>query len=339
MQPVLEVSIYTLLRMAFLWQLISAAIYIVGSLTIVAYLYDNLKSLVSIIKAVLEPYFQPQLPKTLVEKFGQWAVVTGATDGIGKEYARELARQGLNLVLISRTKEKLIAVTNEIESQYKVKTKWIAVDFAKGREVYDQIEKELAGIDVGILVNNVGMMYEHPETLDLVSEDLLWNLLTVNMGSVTMLTRKILPQMIGRRKGAIVNLGSSSELQPLPNMTVYAASKKFITYFSKALELELAEHNIHVQLVMPNFVVTKMNAYSDRVMQGGLFFPNAYTFSRFAVFTLGKTSETNGFWTHGIQYALMKLAPLPIRTYLGHRLFKRLRIEALEQKQQKLKLL
>ncbi|XP_052851653.1 hydroxysteroid dehydrogenase-like protein 1 isoform X1 [Drosophila gunungcola] len=338
MQQVLEVSIYTLLRMAFIWQLISAAIYIVGSLTIAAFLYDNLKSLISIIKAVLEPYFQPQLPKTLIEKFGQWAVVTGATDGIGKEYARELARQGLNLVLISRTKEKLIAVTNEIESQYKVKTKWIAVDFAKGREVYNQIEKELAGIEVGILVNNVGMMYEHPETLDLVPEDLLWNLLTVNIGAVTMMTRKILPHMIGRRKGAIVNLGSSSELQPLPNMTVYAASKKFVTYFSKALELELSEHNIHVQLLMPNFVVTKMNAYADRVMQGGLFFPNAYTYARSAVFTLGKTSETNGFWTHGIQYTLMKLAPLPIRTYLGHQLFKRLRIEALEQKQKKLKL-
>ncbi|XP_017025446.1 hydroxysteroid dehydrogenase-like protein 1 isoform X2 [Drosophila kikkawai] len=325
--------------MAFIWQLVSAVIYIVGSLTIAAFLYDNFKSLISIIKAVLEPYFQPHLPKTLVDKFGQWAVVTGATDGIGKEYARELARQGLNLVLISRTKEKLIATTNEIESQYKVKTKWIAVDFTKGLEIYDQIEKELAGIEVGILVNNVGMMYEHPDSLDLVPEKLLWNLLTVNMGSVTMLTRKILPQMIGRRKGAIVNLGSASELQPLPNMTVYAASKKFVTYFTKALELELEEHNIHVQLVMPNFVVTKMNAYADRVMQGGLLFPNAYTFARSAVFTLGKTSETNGFWTHGLQYFFMKMAPLRIRTYVGHQLFKRLRVEALEQKQQKLGLL
>lgn len=73
MQPVLEVSIYTLLRMAFIWQLVSAFIYIVGSLTIAAFLYDNFKSLICIIKAVLEPYFQPQLPKTLVEKFGQWA--------------------------------------------------------------------------------------------------------------------------------------------------------------------------------------------------------------------------------------------------------------------------
>lgn len=216
------------------------------------------------------------------------------------------------------------------------------------------------------------MMYEHPETLDLVSEELLWDLLTVNMGSVTMLTRKVLPQMIGRRRGAIVNLGSSSELQPLPTMTVYAASKKFITYFTKALEMEVQEHNIHVQLVMPNFVTTKMNAYSDRVMKSGasLIFPNASSYAKSAVFTLGKTSETNGFWTHGIQvcqqeivtfycyiffidfnyylvfnlspflqYSIMKLAPLSLRTYLGHKMFKQLRIEALQQKQQRLKLL
>ncbi|XP_016966329.1 hydroxysteroid dehydrogenase-like protein 1 [Drosophila biarmipes] len=316
---------------------ISSVIYFVGSLTIVAYLYDNLKSLFSITKAVLLPFFQPQLPKTLVEKYGQWAVVTGATDGIGKEYARELARQGLNLVLISRTQAKLIAVTNEIESQYKVKIKWIVADFAKGREVYEHIEKELAGIEVSILVNNVGMIHE-PETLDQVSEDLLWDLLTVNMGSVTMLTRKLLPNMIGRRRGAIVNLGSSSELQPLPNLTVYAASKKFMTFFSKALEAEVAEHNIDVQLVMPGFVRTNMTAYADHVLPGGVLFPNAYTYARSAVFTLGKTSETNGFWTHAVQYALMKLAPEPVRTVFAHRLFGRLRLVSLEGKQKKLSL-
>jgi len=154
-------------------------------------------------------------------------------------------------------------------------------------------------------------MIHEPETLDRVSEDLLWDLLTVNMASVTMLTRKILPQMIGRRKGAIVNLGSSSELQPLPNLTVYAASKKFMTFFSKALEAEVAEHNIHVQLVMPGFVRTNMNAYADHVLHGGLLFPNAYTYARSAVFTLGKTSETNGFWTHAVQVCIHKLQRSP----------------------------
>ncbi|TDG47829.1 hypothetical protein AWZ03_005783 [Drosophila navojoa] len=332
MQPALELSIYTLLRMAFIWQLVSVAIYLVGTLAIAAYLYDNFRSLISIIKALLEPYFQPQLPQTLLDKFGKWAVITGATDGIGKEYARELARQGLNLVLISRTKEKLIAVTNEIESEHKVKTKWIAVDFAKGREAYEQIEKELAGIPVGILVNNVGRMYDYPETLDLVPEDTIWDILTINIGAVTMLTRKIAPQMKAARRGAIVNIGSGSELQPMPNMAVYAASKKYVSYFTQALEQELAEYNVTVQLVMPMFVITKMNEYSNSVMRGGFLIPNARSFARSAVFTLGKTSMTTGFWTHGLQYFFMKMVPQHLRMLIGHKLTRRLRLEGLSQK-------
>ncbi|XP_017155236.1 hydroxysteroid dehydrogenase-like protein 1 [Drosophila miranda] len=338
MQPVLESTIYKLLRMTTIFELITGFIYTVGILTIAAFLYENLRSLVGIIKSLLEPYFQPQLPKTLVEKYGKWAVITGATDGIGKEYARELARQGLNLVLVSRTKEKLIAVTNEIESQYKIKTKWIVADFVKGREVYEHIEKELAGIEVGILVNNVGMMYEYPENFEEVSEDLLWNLMTVNIGSVLMLTRKLLPRMKAARRGAIVNIGSSSELTPLPYLTAYGASKAFMTYFTRALEREVAPHNLDVQLVLPGFVVTKMNAYSERVMEGGWIFPNAHSYSRSAVFTLGKTSETNGFWVHSVQYFFMKLAPIRIRMVFAHLLSSRLRFDGLEQKARKEKL-
>lgn len=73
MQPSLELSIYTLLRMAFIWELVSQAIYVVGALSIAVFLYSNFKSLVKIIKALLEPYFQPQLPHTLVDKYGKWA--------------------------------------------------------------------------------------------------------------------------------------------------------------------------------------------------------------------------------------------------------------------------
>lgn len=73
MQPTLELSIYTLLRMAFIWQLVSLAIYVVGALTIAVFLYSNFKSLIKIIKVLLEPYFQPQLPQTLVDKYGKWA--------------------------------------------------------------------------------------------------------------------------------------------------------------------------------------------------------------------------------------------------------------------------
>jgi 17beta-estradiol 17-dehydrogenase / very-long-chain 3-oxoacyl-CoA reductase len=167
-------------------------------------------------------------------------VVTGSTDGIGKEYAKELAKQGLNIVLISRTESKLAAIAKEIgeywllsscalrpsltliscsaESTYSVKTKFIAVDFGSGREIYDEIRRELQLLDIGILVNNVGRMYDFPNDLDQISEDLLWQIININVGAVTMMSRLIIPQMKINRRGIIVNISSGSECQPTPLM-------------------------------------------------------------------------------------------------------------------------
>lgn len=78
-------------------------------------------------------------------------VITGSTDGIGRQYAIQLAARGLNIVLISRTVEKLMAVASEIEQKHQVKTKWIAADFSQGRPIYDKLRQELEGIPVGIL--------------------------------------------------------------------------------------------------------------------------------------------------------------------------------------------
>lgn len=85
--------------------------------------------------------------------FFNFAVITGATDGIGKEYAFNLASQKINIVLISRSQEKLVQTANEIEAKHPVKTKWIVADFSQGREIYDHIRNELKGIQVGILGN------------------------------------------------------------------------------------------------------------------------------------------------------------------------------------------
>ncbi|CAB4015984.1 very-long-chain 3-oxoacyl- reductase, partial [Paramuricea clavata] len=90
-------------------------------------------------------------------RFGEWAVVTGCTDGIGKSYAKQLAAKGLNIILMSRSREKLDDTAFEIEKDYKVKTKIIQVDFSGGHEIYEPIAKELEGFEIGVLVNNVGV--------------------------------------------------------------------------------------------------------------------------------------------------------------------------------------
>ncbi|XP_055682196.1 inactive hydroxysteroid dehydrogenase-like protein 1 [Lutzomyia longipalpis] len=293
---------------------------IAGIWAIISWSYDNLRSLVLILKAILTPYFLPQENQTIAEKFGNWAVITGSTDGIGKQYARELASRGINVVLISRTEKKLVEVANEIEQEFHVKTKWIAADFSKGRDIYPRIEEELRGIPVGILVNNVGRMYDGPDNIGHIPEDLLWDMVNINCGAVTMMTRLLLRGMVDRRKGAIVNISSGSELQPMPYMAVYGATKAYVRNFSLAIRNELAPYGITVQLVSPMFVVTKMNQYSERLMSSNIMVPNVEMYTRSMVFTLGKTDQTTGYWSHAVQYAFMKMVPEWVRLMIATRM-------------------
>lgn len=151
--------------------------------------------------------------------------LAGSTDGIGKAYAEELAKRGVNIILVSRNKEKLEAVSRSISETYKVETDFIVADFSKGREIYPAIKEALKDREIGILVNNVGIFYAHTDYFTNLSEDLLWDLIHINIASATMMTHIVLPGMVKKRKGAIVNLSSAICCQPTPMTTVYAASK------------------------------------------------------------------------------------------------------------------
>lgn len=282
--------------------------------------FDNFKSIVQVSVSLMRPFFQPNEKKSLADRFGKWAVITGATDGIGKQYALELARQHINICLISRSKDKLIHVANEIQTRFPVKTHWIEADFSKGDEIYKHIETELKGIPVGILINNVGRMYDYPDEFGNVPEKLLSDLLNINMRSVTMMTRMVINDMKKIRKGAIINISSGSELQPLPYTCLYGASKVFVRNLTLALQQEYSKYGLVIQLVTPMFVSTKMNEYSSTVMRGNILIPNAEQYTKSALFTLGKTSRTTGYWSHGIQYGIFKMVPEWIRTIIGGRM-------------------
>ncbi|XP_046406128.1 inactive hydroxysteroid dehydrogenase-like protein 1 [Ischnura elegans] len=253
----------------------------------------------------------------LVTKFGPWAVVTGSTDGIGKAYAEELAKKGLNIALISRNPEKLKQVAHKIETTYNVQTKIIVADFSLGSTIYAGIEKELKDITVGILVNNVGCQYSYPMYLGEVPPDQLWSIVNVNIGATTMMSRMVLGGMVQRGRGAIVNVSSGSELQPLPLFTVYAASKLFLRSFSDALRYEYQGTGVTVQHLSPLFVNTKMNDFSHRLRTSSFLVPDAQTYARSAVNTLGLVDHSTGYWLHGIQYWFTVQAPVWVRTLIG----------------------
>ncbi|KAG5327874.1 HSDL1 protein, partial [Pseudoatta argentina] len=269
-------------------------------------------------------------------KFGEWAVVTGSTDGIGKAYAKELAARNMNLILISRNLEKLKRTKDEILLiNPKIEVRILAADFAEGENAFTKIHSLLQDISVGILVNNVGKQYEYPMYVGEVPEKELWDIINVNVGATTLMTRLVIGQMQKRRQGAIVNVSSGSEFQPLPLMTVYAATKAYVKSFSDALRAEYSRFGVTVQHLSPLFVNTKMNAFSSKLQVSSIFVPDATTYARNAIATLGKMNSSTGYWAHSIQKFITLMLPVWIRMKIGQIMNESFRQDYFKQQKQK----
>ncbi|XP_049879548.1 very-long-chain 3-oxoacyl-CoA reductase [Pectinophora gossypiella] len=262
--------------------LVVFAIYLVKSLFSVVYTYA----------------VGPAVNKVDFKSKGKWALVTGCTDGIGKQYARELASCGCDIVLVSRTLEKLKATAEEIEKDYKVSTKVIQADFSEGDVIYEKIGKEIADLEIGTLVNNVGVSYSYPEYfLDIPDwEKFMKNIINTNMVSVTRMTGLVLPGMVKREKGVVINIGSASSIIPSPLLAVYAASKAYVDKLTEALEQEYSKKGIIVQCILPGFVCSNMSG----IRRSSFFAPTAKAFVKSAIGLVGTVSKTTGYFPHAI---------------------------------------
>uniref|UniRef100_A0A673THI6 17beta-estradiol 17-dehydrogenase n=1 Tax=Suricata suricatta TaxID=37032 RepID=A0A673THI6_SURSU len=198
-------------------------------------------------------HFWKVLPRSFLKSMGQWAVITGAGDGIGKAYSFELARQGLNVVLISRTLKKLQAIAAEIECTTGSSVKIIQADFTKDN-IYEHIREKLEGLEIGVLVNNVGMLPNLLPSHFLDIPDEIQSLIHCNITSVVKMTQLILKHMESRRKGLILNISSGVALFPWPLYSTYSASKAFVCTFSKALQAEYKRKGIIIQRSFLNLI-------------------------------------------------------------------------------------
>ncbi|XP_033638815.1 inactive hydroxysteroid dehydrogenase-like protein 1 [Asterias rubens] len=260
---------------------------------------------------VTRVHFLPRLPlrkRDLVAEFGKWAVVTGSTDGIGKAYAQELASHGVNIILISRSQDKLRRVAKDIETNFKVLTKIIQADFSQGSDIYPDIERQLQGLQVGILVNNVGAM-DIPQYFLNMKSDRLWQLININIGAATLMTKIILPQMVDRKRGVVVNISAAASIHPNPQLAVYHACKSYMDFFTRALQYEYKSKGVIFQSLMPSYVATKMTDFKDGPHQSSLMIPSACLYARHAVSTLGRSTQTTGYWPHTLLMWFMYQIP------------------------------
>ena len=199
-------------------------------------------------------------PGKNLRKFGEWAIVTGATDGIGKAMAFELARKGCSVLLLSRSEEKLALVKAELSAKHpNVAVQTEAIDFSRfSSGEAKKLREKIADLDVGVLINNVGVSYEFCQWFHELSDAEVQALISLNVESTTWMTRAVLPGMIERKSGAVVNMSSAAARAPLPLLAQYSASKGYIENFTKSLAAEYGPKGISFQCQSPLWVATAM---------------------------------------------------------------------------------
>lgn len=198
------------------------------------------KLALSLIAYVFNLFLKPGASLSKFKAAKDWAVVTGATDGIGKAYAMALAKKGLNVLIVSRSQDKLDAVRQEIVDKHPgVEVRAHRTDFtALDNAALDALIKAMGGLQVGVLVNNVAVNVEMPTYFDELELAKVRDIITCNTLGTALLTHAVLPQMKARKRGVIINLSSLGGTLPSAMLQPYGASKSFVENFSEAIAEE-----------------------------------------------------------------------------------------------------
>jgi short-subunit dehydrogenase len=198
------------------------------------------------------------------------ALVTGASSGIGEAIARQLTQTGHNVILVARNEAKLRNIAEELSRQCAVRADIVAMDLGSA-DAARTLVRNLDGAEIDLLINNAGYGL-HGEFVDM-DEAKLIGMLQLNVVSLTHLTRLLLPGMLRRRRGRILNVASTAGFQPGPLMAVYCATKAYVLSFSEALYSELAGSGVTVTTLCPGATRTGFDAAANagkiRLFQGG----------------------------------------------------------------------
>ncbi len=200
------------------------------------------------------------------------ALVTGASSGIGKTLAEEMAAKGINLVLVARSEDVLYALAEELKQRHGIRADVVVQDLTEpdaAQAVYAATEQQ--GLAVDILVNNAGFG-EYGAFGDRPRERHL-DMVRLNVLALVDLTYQFLPGMRSRQRGSIINIASIAAFQPIPYLSIYAASKSFVLSFSEALWAEVKTDGVQVSCICPGPTDTKFfdeAGFPDSLSGGGM---------------------------------------------------------------------
>ena len=186
----------------------------------------------------------------------RWALVTGASSGIGAEFARVLAGNGMHLVLTARRESLLEELADELRTQHMVQTEIVPMDLCEPAAVPELLGRIAdRNIELELLVNNAGFGFVGE--IEGTDVDSMLKMVSLNVSALTELTYRVLPDMLAREHGAIINVASVVSFQPVAYMPVYAATKAFVLHFSEALWAEARDRGVTVMGLCPGTTETE----------------------------------------------------------------------------------
>ena len=250
------------------------------------------------------------------------ALVTGASGGIGYELAVILARDGHDLVLVARRADKLAALAERLELDHGVRVRVIAKDLARpeaAAEIHEMLAAE--GLAVDVLINNagIGLLGKFAETG--IESDV--EMLRLNVESPTLLTRLLLPSMLERGSGRILNVASTAGLQPGPLMAVYYATKAYLLSLSEALANEVAGTGVTVTALCPGPTETSFSSHAgseqSRLFKGPTMDARTVAEAGYAALMAGKPVVIPGVRNRLLAFGV-RLAPRRVVTQISRRM-------------------
>jgi len=196
---------------------------------------------------------------------GKTALITGASSGLGADFARQLAELGCDLVLVARREDRLRELQAELTARFQVRVDCLALDLldpVARQGLYDRLEK--SGRIVDVLVNNAGLgVYG---TFSETAWDHLAIMLELDVAALTHLTRLFVPDMVARGSGRILLIGSTGSFQPTPTYAAYAAAKAYVLSFGEALHYELRKTGVRCTVLCPGVTRTEFFQVSGQEM-------------------------------------------------------------------------